>query len=125
MNPFTPTPYCIVFCTCPSQIIAQKIARSIVEQKLAACTNIVPHLTSIYFWKENIEEGEEVLMIIKTRQDKLIDLEQAIVRLHPYEFPEFIAMPIIGGHQRYLSWIDEVVSSQTIKTQEKIHQDDK
>ena len=110
MNNFTPTtPYCVVYCTCPNAEVAQDIAKRITHDKLAACTNIVPHLTSIYFWKGNIKTGTEVLMMIKTRQEKLPELEQAILALHPYEFPEFIALPIIGGNKQYLDWVDDVV----------------
>lgn len=101
--------YCVVFCTCPDSTTAENIARQLTESRLVACTNIVPHLTSIYFWEQKVTTGDEVLMIMKTKQDKLADLEKAIVAIHPYKFPEFIAMPIIYGNSKYLGWVDEVV----------------
>ena len=102
--------YCVVYCTCPDSATAESIARALTESRLVACTNIVPHLTSIYFWEQKVTTGDEVLMIMKTRQDLLTDLEKAIVELHPYKFPEFIALPIIYGNKKYLDWVDEVVS---------------
>lgn len=105
------TEYCVVFCTCPDKAIAERIAHQLTESKLVACTNIVPQLTSIYFWEAKVTTGEEVLMMMKTRQEKLADLEKAIIALHPYQFPEFIALPIIYGNSRYLNWVDEVVKA--------------
>ena len=101
--------YCVVFCTCPDATIAESIAQQLTESRLIACTNIVPHLSSIYFWEAKVTQGNEVLMIMKTKQEKLPDLEKALVALHPYKFPEFIAMPIIYGNSKYLEWINEVV----------------
>ncbi|MGD9591961.1 MAG: divalent-cation tolerance protein CutA [Candidatus Berkiella sp.] len=103
------TNYCVVFCTCPDAAIAESIARQLVESRLVACTNIVPHLESIYFWESAVTTGKEVLMVMKTRQEKLADLEKAITAVHPYQFPEFIALPIIYGNSKYLNWVDEVV----------------
>ncbi len=103
------TEYCVVFCTCPDAAVAERIANALTQEKLVACTNIVPHLTSIYFWESKVTTGQEVLMIMKTRQEKLVDLEKAIIALHPYKFPEFIAMPILYGNSQYLQWVDEVV----------------
>lgn len=102
--------YCVVYCTCPDLASAENIAHQLTESRLVACTNIVPHLTSIYFWEQKVTKGDEVLMIMKTRQELLADLEKAIVAIHPYKFPEFIAMPIIYGNKKYLDWVDEVVS---------------
>lgn len=102
--------YCVVYCTCPNYQIAENIALSLTESRLVACTNIVPHVSSMYIWENKLTRGAESLLIMKTRQDKLPALEQAIVAAHPYEFPEIIAMPIIFGNQPYLSWIDEVIA---------------
>ncbi len=102
--------YCIVLCTCPNQEIAQSIANNITDSRLVACTNIVPHLTSIYFWDGKVKQGNEVLLMMKTRKEKLSDLEKAILAMHPYEFPEFIALPIMYGNRDYLQWVDEVVT---------------
>lgn len=101
--------YCVILCTCPDHATAESIARHLTESSLVACTNIIPHLTSIYSWEGKVTQGSEVLMIMKTRQEKLADLEKAVVAVHPYKFPEFIALPIIYGNSQYLKWIDEVV----------------
>ena len=101
--------HCVVFCTCPDAITAASISTQLLQESLIACVNIVPQISSIYFWEGKVTSGEEVLMIMKTRKDKLVGLEKALVAIHPYEFPEFIAMPIIYGNSKYLSWVDEVV----------------
>ncbi len=98
-------------CTCPDAATAEGIARRLVESRLVACVNVVPHLTSIYFWQGKVTDGQEVLMMIKTAQNKLADVERTVLTMHPYEFPEFIAFPIIYGNQKYLAWIDEVTQT--------------
>ena len=103
------TDYCIVLCTCPDYATAEKIARQLADLKLVACTNIISHLTSIYPWKGKLVQGCETLMVMKTNKKQLADLEKAIVAVHPYEFPEFIALPIIYGNSQYLQWVDQVV----------------
>lgn len=102
--------FCVVFCTCPDQATAERIARQLTESRLVACTNIVPYLTSIYFWEGKVTEGTEVLMIMKTTQDKLDQLDEAILTAHPYDFPEFIALPIIRGNKDYLNWVQSVTA---------------
>jgi len=101
--------YCIVLCTCPDQETADRIAHHVIELKLVACTNIIADLSSIYFWEGKITQGSELCLVMKTRQDKLTDLEKAVLQVHPYQVPEFIALPIIYGSAPYLQWIDEVV----------------
>jgi periplasmic divalent cation tolerance protein len=105
------TPFCVVLCTCPDAAVAENIAKQLTDSRLVACTNIVPHLSSIYFWENKVTQGSEVLMVMKTRQDKLVDLENALVAIHPYKFPEFIALPIIYGNSKYLQWVDESILS--------------
>ena len=104
------TSFCVVYCTCPDQATAESMARQLTESRLVACTNIVPHLTSIYFWEGKVTEGTEVLMIMKTTQDKLDALEEAILAVHPYDFPEFIVLPIIRGNKDYLNWVKSVTT---------------
>lgn len=101
--------YCIAYCTCPDAETAEKIAYALLEARVAACINCIPNLKSFYVWKGHIEKGEEVLMKIKTTRSKLPALEAAILQLHPYEFPEFIATPVIYGNESYLGWLTEVV----------------
>jgi periplasmic divalent cation tolerance protein len=99
----------IVLITVPSQQVGEKIAEVLLEQKLAACVNIIPGIHSIYFWKGTINRDEESLLIVKSRailfEERLLKIVQAI---HPYEVPEIIALPIIKGLPAYLDWIQEV-----------------
>lgn len=95
----------IAFSTIDSEEEAKKIARVLVETKLAACVNIVPKLTSIYKWKEKLCEEEEFLLLIKTSQARLEELKAVLKKLHPYEVPELIVLPLIDGLPRYLDWV--------------------
>ncbi|MDD1617596.1 MAG: periplasmic divalent cation tolerance protein [Methylococcaceae bacterium NSP1-2] len=99
------TDYQIVFCTCPDKDIAEKIASLLVENKVAACVNIVPNITSIYRWQGQLERAEEVLLLIKARQDTYSALESLIKKHHPYQLPEIIAVAIERGLPDYLNWI--------------------
>ena len=86
---------------------AQKIAQYLVEQKLAACVQITGPIESTYRWKNKVETANEYLCLIKTRTTLFKKVEAAIKRLHPYETPEIIAVPIIKGSKEYLSWLDD------------------
>ena len=96
----------VVLTTCESLDQARTLARALLEQRLAACVNIVPGATSIYRWKGAIEEAPEVLLAIKSRRDLFPQLQAAIAHLHTYEIPEAIALPIIAGSDAYLHWLD-------------------
>jgi periplasmic divalent cation tolerance protein len=89
---------------------AQRIGRALVERRLAACVNVVPGVTSIYAWKGSVTTDSELLLVIKTRREKLDEVRSALLELHPYEVPELIALPIEGGHEAYLEWIEDSVS---------------
>uniref|UniRef100_A0A915PCS4 Hexosyltransferase n=1 Tax=Meloidogyne floridensis TaxID=298350 RepID=A0A915PCS4_9BILA len=89
--------YKVVYVTVPSTEIGKNIAKEIIQKRLAACVNIVPQLTSIYEWKGKIEEENESLLIIKTEADRLIQLEETVNKIHPYDVPEFIVLPIEKG----------------------------
>jgi periplasmic divalent cation tolerance protein len=86
---------------------AQTIAQHLVEAKLAACVQITGPTTSIYRWKGKVENAQEWLCLIKTRDDLFKKVEAAIKKLHPYETPEIIAMPIVKGSKEYMKWIDD------------------
>lgn len=90
---------------------AQRIAHALVEQKLAACVNLIPNLTSIYHWQGATQTTSEVLLLIKTTTEHLTALETALRQLHAYEVPEFLVLPIEGGSQPYLDWLFASVSS--------------
>lgn len=89
---------------------ADRIARELVEQRLAACVNVVAGVSSLYRWKGKVERDEERLLLIKTRAERFESLREALLALHPYELPELIVLPIEAGHEPYLSWLDESVS---------------
>ena len=93
--------------TCPDEQVASKIAQKLVENRLAACVNIIPAIKSVYRWQGKTEQDNEVLLIIKTRKDVFSRLEAQIREDHPYELPEIVAVPIDTGLQSYLDWIDE------------------
>jgi periplasmic divalent cation tolerance protein len=98
----------VVLVTCRSAKEADRIARSLVEKRLTACGNILRSpIRSIYRWKEKIESAREVLLVIKTSRSRFPELQAAIKRLHSYEVPEIIALPIAAGSRAYLSWLAE------------------
>jgi periplasmic divalent cation tolerance protein len=89
---------------------AQKIARYLVEQKLAACVQITGQIESTYRWKGKVENAQEWLCLIKTREDLFDKVETAIKKLHPYETPEIIAVPIVKVNKEYLNWLNYELS---------------
>lgn len=99
--------YIVVLITVPSKEEAESITKTIVEKKLAACVNIVDIVKSVYWWQGKIEEGKELLLIIKTLKSKFKELEKEIKKLHSYTVPEIIALPIVEGFEKYLNWIKE------------------
>lgn len=97
----------IVFITTPSEEEAVKIAKVLVETKLAACVNILRNIRSIYNWQGNIEDESEVLMIVKTKRSLFKALSAKVKELHSYTVPEVIALRIIDGAEEYLKWLNE------------------
>lgn len=95
----------LILCTCPDADSAGRIARTLVEERLAACVNHVPGVVSIYRWQDEIHEDNEVLLLIKTRRERFELLRARIVELHPYDVPEVIAFDIAAGHAPYLEWL--------------------
>jgi periplasmic divalent cation tolerance protein len=97
----------VILVTCGSTAEATRIARAVVEARLAACVNILPGaVTSIYRWKGKVESAPERLLLIKTSRKHLAKLQATVERLHSYEVPEFIALPIAKGSRKYLSWME-------------------
>lgn len=101
--------YSVCFTTVSNDEIAKKLARSIVESELGACVNIIPNIRSIYKWQSKIEEDQEYLLMIKTKQDLVQQLIEFVKKNHPYEVPELIQLPIQNGNPDYLNWINSVV----------------
>jgi periplasmic divalent cation tolerance protein len=96
----------IILCTCPDNATAEKIARCLVSDNLAACVNILPGITSVYRWQGQIETAQEQLLLIKANKSSYQAIETTIKKHHPYELPEIIAVPIENGLPEYLHWID-------------------
>lgn len=103
--------YVVVLVTCRSRAEAQRIAQEIVTRRLAACANILEMpVRSIYRWKGKVENAREFLLLIKTSARRLPALEAEVKRLHSYDVPEFIAVPIVAGSPNYLAWLEECVA---------------
>jgi periplasmic divalent cation tolerance protein len=102
-------PYRVALTTVSSPEEARRIAAALVEERLAACVNIIAGVHSVYRWQGAVEEASEILLIIKTRVEKLAALEAAVRRLHSYDLPEFLILQADGGSAPYLRWIDESV----------------
>jgi periplasmic divalent cation tolerance protein len=96
---------CILFVTCPDAKVAEAIARDLVERRLAACGNITGPVTSVYRWKGKVVREPEVLLLVKTRRSLVAACTRAIRAKHPYELPEIVAVPIVGGLPAYLRWV--------------------
>jgi periplasmic divalent cation tolerance protein len=101
----------IILCTCPDQDTAEKIARVLIADHLAACVNILPGILSVYAWQGQIESAHEHLLLIKSDKDRYPAIESVITASHPYELPEIIAVDINNGLPEYLHWIDLCLSS--------------
>ena len=97
--------YRIILVTCASIAEARRIARHVVEKKLVACANSLPGVNSIYRWKGKVERASEVLLLMKTTVARLRQLEKEVKRLHSYEVPEFVVVPIAAGSREYLTWL--------------------
>lgn len=95
----------IVFCTCPDEASATRIAQALIEERLAACVNRIPGIVSTYRWKGAVHNDGEVLLLIKSVRARFEALRERILALHPYELPEAIAVDIGLGHAPYLDWI--------------------
>jgi periplasmic divalent cation tolerance protein len=99
----------IVLSTCGSEEQAARIAQHLVENRLAACVNVVPQVKSVYRWQEKVESAQEWLLLVKTTAERFALVRDEIRRLHSYELPECIAIPIGDGSAAYLQWIEDNV----------------
>jgi periplasmic divalent cation tolerance protein len=99
----------VVLTTLPDRSKARAFARALVDEKLAACVNLVPGLRSVYRWKGAVHDDPEVLCVVKTSRAKMKKLKQRLKSLHPYEVPELIALPITDGSEAYLRWLSQAL----------------
>lgn len=97
----------VVFVNCPNEQIAKDIARAVLDKKLAASVNILPKAASLYFWKGEIEEATEILLLIKTKTSKVFMLSSYVRLVHPFEIPEVFSLPMDQGDVQYLKWLEE------------------
>ncbi len=97
----------LVLSTFPDAATARRIGRQLVEEKCAACANILPAIESIYWWEKKVESGNETLVLFKTTADRYPALETTLRQLHPYEVPEIIALRVEQGLPDYLDWVSE------------------
>ena len=103
------TAYRVVLVTVPRGGKAESIAEGVVSARLAACVNVLPDAVSIYRWKGRVRRDAESLLVIKTTVSKLKALERWVKARHPYEVPEFVALPVSSGSKEYLAWLSEQV----------------
>ena len=101
----------VVFITAGDSEEAGRIARGLLEQRLAACVNIVGGVDSRYWWRGQLDEAKESLLIVKTKGRLLPEVTASVKKLHSYEVPEIIALPVIGGSDEYLDWLDREVKA--------------
>ncbi|KAM9206588.1 protein CutA homolog isoform 1-T1 [Dugong dugon] len=97
----------IVFVNCPNEQIARDIARALLDKKLAASVNILPKASSLYYWKGEIEEATEILLLIKTKTSKVHMLSSYIRLVHPFEIPEVFSLPMNQGDAHFFKWLEE------------------
>jgi periplasmic divalent cation tolerance protein len=97
----------LVFTNAPDRTVAMRIAQALVNERLAACVNVLGGYTSVYRWDGAVETAEELPLIIKTRAARYAEVQAAIRRLHPYELPEILAVPVVDGLPEYLDWVAE------------------
>ncbi|MFQ5916086.1 MAG: divalent-cation tolerance protein CutA [Nitrospinota bacterium] len=101
------TEYRVVLVTCGNEEEARKIAEALVAENIAACVNFLPGLTSVYRWEGEVCRESEVLMIVKTREKRLPDLESRVKDLHSYTVPEIVVLPVVAGSREYLEWVKD------------------
>lgn len=95
----------IAFATAPDADVAARIARTLVEERLVACANLVANVRSIYRWQGRVEDESEVMLVLKTQADRVDALAERLRALHPYDVPEFVVLPVAGGLAPYLDWV--------------------
>jgi periplasmic divalent cation tolerance protein len=95
----------IVLTNCPDAEVADRLARTLVEQRLAACVNRLPAVDSVYRWQGAVERAVEVPLLIKSTRERLPEIQEVIRALQPYEVPEIVAIPVVAGLPAYLRWV--------------------
>ena len=104
--------YVIVLTTLPPDADAAAFGRAVVEERLAACVNVLPLMESIYRWEGTIEQETERQVVMKTSREQVVALWERVREMHPYDVPEFLVLPIVDGNNAYLRWIAEATSAE-------------
>jgi periplasmic divalent cation tolerance protein len=104
--PSTETSVCAVLTTAPDRATAEALARALVDERLAACVNVVPGVCSVYRWQGEVQQDDELLLVIKTGVARAQEVAARIKDLHPYDLPEVLALPSVGGSPAYLQWVE-------------------
>ena len=99
--------YIVVLVTVPDEQTALTIANALVKERMAACVQVDQPITSIYSWKGAIEKDKEWRIVIKSREERFGEIKKVILEIHPYDVPQIIALPVVQGHEDYLTWIDD------------------
>jgi periplasmic divalent cation tolerance protein len=97
---------CFIYVTASGSEEARRIGRALVEAHLAACANVIDRVTSVYWWRGEVQEDDEAVLIAKTREDLVDDLTAKVKELHSYECPCVVALPVTGGNADFLDWIE-------------------
>jgi periplasmic divalent cation tolerance protein len=103
------SPYIVLLITTATAEEAQRISRVLLEQKKVACVNILPRINSLFWWQGKLDSAKESLLIVKTKASQLSEIVPLVKEIHSYDIPELIALPIIGGNQDYLEWMEKEV----------------
>jgi periplasmic divalent cation tolerance protein len=104
-----PSDYIVVLITAPSMADAQRIARALVEERFAACVNLVPECRSVYRWEDKVVEEQEAMMVVKTARDLFPALAKRVAEIHPYAVPEVVGLPLVEVVERYRLFLDDGV----------------
>lgn len=99
----------VVLCACPPDH-AERIARTVLEERLVACVNVVSGVKSLYWWKGEIQNDPEALLVIKTPTTQYAKLEQRLLEIHPYDVPEVLSLDVVDGSRSYISWVKEAAN---------------
>ena len=99
-----------ILLSAPDVETAERLAGALVEERLAACANVVPGVVSVFRWRGDVQREAEALLIVKTVEARVEEVCARVVAMHPYEVPEVLVLPVLGGHEPYLRWVAEEVA---------------
>ena len=101
----------VVLSTCASEQEGEKLARLLVDGRMAACVNVLPRMRSVYRWKGNVESADECLLLVKSSRELFDSVKAVLATAHSYEVPEVVALPIVDGSETYLNWLEATLKT--------------